>query len=108
MLKKTDFIIFAVIIALSAALFVVSFGKSGGKVVVKTDNKIYGSYNLNKNQTVKIATNSGENTLVIKNGEAYFINSNCPDKTCQKMGKIKLAGETIVCLPHKVVAEVQK
>ena len=34
--------------------------------------------------------------------------ADCPDKYCVKQGKIKNVGETIVCLPHKVVVEIEK
>ena len=63
-------------------------GGNGGNVVFRVDK--------------------GTNTLVIENGQAHFINSDCPDKTCQKIGKISKSGETIVCLPHKVIAEVKE
>jgi hypothetical protein len=33
-------------------------------------------------------------------------NSNCPDKICDGHSKVSYKGETIVCLPHKVVIEI--
>jgi hypothetical protein len=33
--------------------------------------------------------------------------ADCPDKLCEKTGKISKNGETIVCLPHRVVVEIQ-
>ena len=32
--------------------------------------------------------------------------ANCPDKICEGHQKISYKGETIVCLPHKVVIEI--
>ena len=32
--------------------------------------------------------------------------ANCPDKICEGHNKISYKGETIVCLPHKVVIEI--
>ena len=30
----------------------------------------------------------------------------CPDKLCMRQGAISRDGQTIVCLPHKLVVEV--
>jgi len=34
------------------------------------------------------------------------IEADCPDKICVKHTNIKNAGETIICLPHKLVIEI--
>ena len=109
-MKKGDILVFISIALLSLGLFCVSlFGSSEGKKVsVSVNNKHYESYSLDEDGVYKIKTEKGVNILVIKGGKAYFKDSNCPDKTCEKMGKIEKAGESIVCLPHKVIAEVEE
>ena len=77
-------------------------------ITVTVKGETYGEYSLGRNEKVEIKTELGTNTLIIENGEAYFTDSDCPDKTCQKSGKINTEGETIVCLPHKVIAEVRE
>ena len=47
------------------------------------------------------------NTLVIENGKADMISADCPDKLCVKQHAISSNGETIVCLPNKVVVEIE-
>lgn len=108
MVKKGDLVVISVIAFLAATLFLLPFfRKSPGKaVVVKVDNKVFGTYSLSDDRTVKINTESGRTTLVIKNGAAYFEDSTCPDKLCEKMGKLSSVGDTAVCLPLKAVAEV--
>ncbi len=32
--------------------------------------------------------------------------ADCPDKLCVKQGKISKSGESIICLPHKVVVKI--
>lgn len=81
-------------------------GKSGALVKVRVDNKEFGSYSLNKNQTIRIGEDDWENILEIKNGKASMIKADCPDKICVNHVAISKKGETIVCLPHKVVIEV--
>ena len=51
--------------------------------------------------------NGGKNMLVVQNGTAAIIEADCPDKLCVNQGGIHRSGETIVCLPHRVVIEIQ-
>ena len=41
-----------------------------------------------------------------KDGKASMAKADCPDKICVNHAAISKKGETIVCLPHKVVVEV--
>ena len=106
MLKKGDFIVFGVIIALSLALIFALFGGSGKYITVRVDGDIFGKYSITADTQVEIKSSGGTNTLIIKNGKAHFANSDCPDKTCENSGEISHVGQTIVCLPHRVIAEV--
>lgn len=47
------------------------------------------------------------NTLVIKDGTADMISADCPDQICVKHTAISKAGETIICLPNKVVVTIE-
>ena len=47
-----------------------------------------------------------ENIIIIKDGKASMAKADCPDKICVNHAAISKKGETIVCLPHKVVVEV--
>ena len=59
-----------------------------------------------QNQTVDINGIGGQNRLIIENGRAYMQEADCPDKLCVKQGNISMKGQSIICLPHKVVAEI--
>ena len=47
------------------------------------------------------------NILVIKDGAADMISADCPDQICVKHNPISKAGETIICLPNKVVVTIE-
>lgn len=49
---------------------------------------------------------SGESYLEILDGRVRMVDSDCPDKLCVKTGWISSPGESIVCLPNRVVIEV--
>ena len=81
--------------------------KSGAAVEVRVAGKTVASYSLQKNQTIELEGESGSNTLVIEGGKAWMTEADCPDGLCLGMGKISSAGQSIVCLPHKLVVEVK-
>lgn len=45
-------------------------------------------------------------TLEIKEHKIRFIDSKCPDGTCEKMGFLSRAGQTAACIPAKVIVTV--
>jgi len=44
--------------------------------------------------------------VFIEGGEAYLKEADCPDGLCVGMGKISRSGQSIICLPHKVVVDI--
>lgn len=108
--KRNDFILIMCIITVSIVSIVaykLYFNKSGRFVTVKTDGKITASYPIDVDRTITIkGVDGGKNVLKISGGKADIIESNCPDQTCVKKHSIMHEGETIVCLPHKVVISI--
>lgn len=109
MVKKSDILLIASIFLVCVVLAIFTLkGSSAENIKVTVGGKEYATYSLNTDGEYIIKTENGQNTLIIKNNSAHFINSDCPDKTCENMGAIKNPGESIVCLPHRVIAEVVK
>ena len=110
-------ILLLIIIFVAAVIGYLAFQKlqstPGGQVKVTVDGEVYGTYDLNptgeKAQKIEIKDADGTvtNTLVIENGKADMISADCPDKLCVNQHAISSKGETIVCLPNKVVVEVE-
>ena len=99
----------AVIVPL-LALCLYFFAEEGDNVKVTVDGLLFGEYSLDEDLTVDIITGeSGEglNRLVIQDGKAYVESANCPDGICSSHKPISREGESIICLPHKVVISVQ-
>ena len=105
--KKLDIIVISAItvIAVISLLFIFLFKEAGSVCVVEVDGEIVGEYSLMLDG--EFVLNGGTNTLVISGGEAYMINSHCPDHTCENTGKVKYVGQTIVCLPNKLSVTVR-
>ena len=106
---KNDIILAVIVIAVAATglLLVNVFRTEGSFAVIKIDGKETGRYPLSVDTEVIIETgDDGRNTLVIEDNKAFMKDANCPDKICEGHSKISYKGETIVCLPHKVVIEI--
>ena len=64
------------------------------------DKKIIGN-------TFPIKTEYGYNLVEIDDEKVRVIEADCPDKIDVKQGYISRIGETIVCLPNKLVIEIK-
>lgn len=102
------FVIIGIVIILILIIYFFITGSKGRTCEIKKDNKVYGEYTLSKNREIKIKENNKIiNVVVIKDNEVYMKDADCPDKLCEKTGKISNTGETIVCLPNKIVVLIK-
>ena len=108
---KNDLILVGVILSLSLIGFFIFklTMKDGNLVSVSINGDEKYKYSITDNLETDIITGDDDentNTLVIKDGEVYIKSANCPDKICVGHRPISKDGETIVCLPHKIVVSV--
>lgn len=108
---RNDIILVAVILVIAAAglLFFGLNKEMGSSVAVNINGEQTAVYPLSVNTEVTITTgenNEHINVLTIKDGKAYISEANCPDGICAETRAAQYVGETIVCLPHKVVIEI--
>ena len=109
-MKRNDWILIGVLLILAAAGLGVTkyFHKDQGeKVIVYVDKEEYAVYDLWTDGTYEIETERGSNLLVVKDGKADMEEADCPDRLCVKQKPISKNGETIVCLPHRLVVEIK-
>lgn len=109
-MKKADFIVIAVIVAVAGILLFFLYGvnsDSGVYVQIEIDGTVTETLPLDTDTTKEIMTeNGGVNILVIEDGYAKMTDANCPDGICTNHKRINKNGESIICLPHKVVVSV--
>lgn len=97
--------LFAFGILLTVGIYCVS--ENGSAITVTVDGQLYGTYTLSEPREIPIRLDGGiSNVIVIEDGSAFMKDADCPDKLCMRQGAISRDGQTIVCLPHKLVVEV--
>lgn len=107
---KGDIILISSILIAAGFIYLIFtfFAKKPGEYVrIKVDGKVMYELDLSAD-TSKMLTgyNGGSNELIIKDRNVYIKDADCPDKLCINMGTISKTGETIVCLPHRIVIEI--
>ena len=108
--RKNDLILLIAVLLVAAISALCFFGsrEDGDVAVVLVNGEEYGRYSLGSDLELPIDTaESGRNLLVIKDGSAQVIDANCPDRICVSHREISSVGETIVCLPHKLVVRIE-
>ena len=107
-LEKRDKLLIVIVVCVALCAFLahqIIGGDGAGKVTVKVNGELKGTYSLAEDQTIEI--NGGTNILQIKNGKADMTEADCPDQLCVNQRAISRQGESIICLPHKVVVVVE-
>ncbi len=109
--KNDIILILVIIVAAVILLFAFRQYKKGadaaGYAVVKVDGEEFKRYPLDEDRTDVIETDYGSNYLEITDGVVNMTDADCPDQVCVDMKPISKTGETIVCLPHKLVVEIE-
>ncbi len=108
---RNDILLIVALLAVAAAvaIYLFMFRGSGDTVKVTVDGELYGVYSLKQDITEDIYTSengSQLNRLVISDGKAYIETATCPDGICAAHRPVFRNGESIVCLPHRVVITV--
>ena len=103
---RWDIALIGCVLLLSALLyFVVRPAGEGAWAVVTIAGEEIARYDLAEEQTVTLGEED-YNILHISGGTASVIEANCGDHTCVRTGQVSRNGETIICLPHKLVVEI--
>lgn len=106
---RSDLLLLGGLAAVGLALFaLLSLGRDDGvQVLVRVDGVVTQRFSLSEPRSYTIQTrDEGVNELRIDDGAVWLESANCPDCLCVKQGKIRYAGESIICLPHGVVVEL--
>ena len=106
---RNDAILIAVLLVLGGALalFLRATRQDGGVVSVQVDGETLMELPLSGDTRLELGSGEHTNVLVIENGTARVAEASCPDQVCVRQGAVRYAGESIVCLPHRLVITVE-
>lgn len=101
MKREIKFIIGILITAAILGLLCIVIQQKDGAVLrITVDQVEYGVYSLDENKTIRIGNT---NVCIIEDGKVSMIEGECPDQICVHSEPIHKNGQSIICMPNKVV-----
>ena len=110
--KIVGIVLLIIVLITSGATLVYKNSIKGSEniAVIKREGKVIKTIDLNKvvsPQEFTLKTENGHyNTIAVKHNSIRIIDANCPNKICVKSGWISKPGDIIVCLPFKLIINI--
>lgn len=109
-IRKADIVLFCFLIlsaGISAALILFRLSGPAGDVVITLNGNPYGTYSLEEDRRIEISGENYHNVVLIENGSVRMQSSDCHNQICVNHMPISRSGESIICLPHRIVVRIQ-
>ena len=82
--------------------------KPGGEAVVTVDGVLVSTLPLSIEARLPVGAERGFlNVVEVADGRVRVVDADCPDRLCVRQGWIRYDGESIVCLPHKLIVSIR-
>lgn len=115
MFKKLDIVIIIALIIISfipELVFGISMGYKYDMTYaeITVGGKFYSKIPLSAHKgedIIDIDLDGHRNKIIIKDDTIRMIEADCPDSLCIYQGEIKRVGQSLVCLPNKVMIEIK-
>ncbi|WP_269477159.1 NusG domain II-containing protein [Hominibacterium faecale] len=109
MIRKADVILALLLIVFGLGCsYALTTGEETGQMVrISVNGDEYANYSLSENRTITIDQNDHINKITIKDGAVSMTFSDCKGQDCVHQGKIAKTSQSIVCLPNKIVIEIE-
>lgn len=105
---RRDLVFTAALLALAAALFALTRGGPGTVAVLRYgDPQTEQVIDLTKDARYDIDTGLYTIHLQVADGGIAFVDSPCPDHTCEGFGTLRREGDWAACLPAKASLSIE-
>ena len=79
----------------------------GNTAVISIDNEIRYALELGKDRILTVKGAYGDMVIKVEAGEIWVEEVHCPRKVCMRTGRISQKGQTIVCLPNRIIIRIE-
>lgn len=109
--KKTDFIILLIALAVCAAgwlFYQHEYGSKATMAEIYYKSKLVETVDLTKGVDRRFSIPQNKNVVFhqYSDGSICFEKSNCRDQICVKTGRIRTVGQSAACLPNQIVLKI--
>ena len=111
--KITAIVIACILVISSVCVFAYMKFSAGSHHIaeIKQDGKVIKTVDLDKvkdGQDIRISYDTDHYNIVrIEKGRIRITDADCPDKVCVKTGWITQPGQSVICLPHKLIIKIE-
>ncbi len=107
--SRLDAILIGVLLLLSLAVFAGARYVSvmGSELEVYHGEELLKTLSLEVESKFIVKTSQGSLELQIKDGQAMITKVDCPRQICRSMGPISKAGQSMICLPNKIIVKIR-
>jgi len=106
-----DYLLGLFFLLLAAFCLFWSAGRIGGQGVqaeIISDGRSLGFFPLDVTEEILVEQGGYSNTLCLGQGQVFVRSADCPDQYCVRHAPIRREGESIVCLPARLVIRIQR
>lgn len=105
-MKKTDYLLIFVLVIVALFFIIINQKNVGTTAAVYYDSKEVLRFSLSEDNTYTVLGDLGDVVIEVKNNKVRIIEETSPNNICSKMGYIENSGESLVCLPNKIVVTI--
>lgn len=107
-MNKNDIklIIIVLIIIISLFLIYLLNTNKANKAYVYYENELILTIDLNNDKTYEVDGELGKVKIEVLNRQIRVVEENSPRHLCSKQGFISNSGQSIICLPNKIIIEL--
>jgi len=109
MLTRNDKILIFSLVTVAAFFFLRLFliSGEGSEALIKVSNRPIQRVSLRMDRTIDLEGEKGSVILEVREGRVRMAESSCLQKICVNTRWIDKPGQTIVCLPNKVLVTIE-
>ena len=106
-MNKNDIKLIFIVLLIVILLFSLSLLRKEANVAnVYYENDLILKIDLNINNTYEVEGYNGKVVIEVLNNKIRVVEENSPYHLCSKQGFIDKSGESIICLPNKIIIEL--
>lgn len=106
--RKSDLIVVALLVAAGLSVFAGNLFLSASRhttVQIYSDNRLFLQISLPAEDQI-VSIPDKQLVLQLKDNRIGVLETGCPDQICKKTGEISRPGQSIICLPNRVVVQI--
>jgi len=109
MLTRNDKILILGLVTVASFFFVRLFfiSSEGSQALIKVGNSPAQRISLRMDRIINLEGEKGKVTIEVKDGRVSVVESSCLQKICVNTGWVNKPGQSIICLPNKVLVTIE-